>query len=123
MAKDEITPIRRDIILALADCKMRVNAAAKKLYISNKTADYHIKIIKAITGKNPLNFYDLFELVQMVNGAAAHIPTLEEARKAEAGACRKCVYVGGASYCEKTGKQIHPLFLDRQGRCLRGCKR
>lgn len=68
MAKDEITPIRRAIILALADCRMRVNAAAKMLYINHTSALYHIKIIKNITGKDARNFYDLVELVRMVKG-------------------------------------------------------
>lgn len=68
MAKDEITPIRRAIILALADCRMRVNAAAKMLYIDHTSVLYHIKIIKNITGKDARNFYDLVELVRMVKG-------------------------------------------------------
>lgn len=123
MAKDEITPIRRDIILLLADCNMRITSVANKMHMSNSTVLYHVKMIKAITGKNPMNFYDLAELVQMEKSAYTHIPSLEEARKAEAGSCSKCVYVGGASYCEVSGKQLHPLFLDQQGRCLRKCKK
>lgn len=66
MAKDEITPIRRAIILALADCKLRANAAARMLYMDHSTVQYHIKIIKNITGKDARNFYDLVELVRMV---------------------------------------------------------
>ena len=66
MAKDEITPIRRAIILTLADCRMRANAAAKKLHLDHSSVLYHIKIIKNITGKDARNFYDLVELVQMV---------------------------------------------------------
>ena len=71
MAKNEITSIRREIILALADCSMRASAAAKKLYIDHTTVIYHIRAIKAITGKDPRNFYDLFDLVQMVKGDSA----------------------------------------------------
>ena len=66
MAKNEITPIRRAIILALADCRMRANAAARQLYLDHSCVLYHIKIIKAITGKDPRNFYDLVELVRLV---------------------------------------------------------
>lgn len=66
MAKDEITPIRRAVILALADCRMRANAAARQLYLDHSCVLYHIKIIKNITGKDARNFYDLVELVRMV---------------------------------------------------------
>ena len=68
MAKDEMTPLRRKIILALADCSMVVSAAARKLYIDHTTVFYHMRIIKQITGKDPRNFYDLCDLVQMVKG-------------------------------------------------------
>lgn len=67
MAKDQITPVRRDIILALADCRMRAYAVGKKLYMDHSTVLYHMKIIKSITGLDPKNFYDLYKLVEMVN--------------------------------------------------------
>lgn len=69
MAEKEI-PIRHKIILALADCSMSANAAAKKLYMDHTTVLYHIKMIKAITGKDPKNFYDLCDLVRMVKRGA-----------------------------------------------------
>lgn len=65
MAKDEITPIRCKIILALADNRMRVTEAAKELFMHYSTVIYHIRLIKAITGKDPMNFYDLIDLVRM----------------------------------------------------------
>ena len=67
--KDQMTPVRCEIVLALADCAMNANAAAKKIYMNHSTVQYHIKIIKAVTGKNPRNFYDLYDLVQMVKEA------------------------------------------------------
>lgn len=68
MAKDKITPIRREIILALADCNMNVMATARKLFRDHSTVRYHIRIIKRITGLDPMNFYDLCELVACVKG-------------------------------------------------------
>ena len=64
--KDQMTPVRCEIVLALADCAMNANAAAKQMYMSRSTVNYNIKIIKAITGKDPRNFYNLYDLVQMV---------------------------------------------------------
>lgn len=66
MAKDELTPVRCKIILALAGNSMRVNRAAQAIYMDHSTVLYHLKLIKAITGKNPMNFYDLIDLVRMV---------------------------------------------------------
>lgn len=66
MAKDEMTPMRCKVVLALADCNMRANAAARKLYLDHSAVLYHVKIIKNITGKDPRNFYDLVDLVEMV---------------------------------------------------------
>ena len=69
MAKDEMTPIRCDIVLALADNRMSVCDAARSLFVDRTTVLYHIGIIRHITCKNPMNFYDLYDLVKMVKGA------------------------------------------------------
>ena len=69
MAKDEMTPIRCDIVLAFADSRMSVGETAKRLYVDRKTVWYHLKVIRSITGKNPMNFFDLYDLVTMVKGA------------------------------------------------------
>ena len=66
MAKDEMTPVRCKVVLALADNRMRVTEAARSLYMNHATVIYHIKLIKALTGKDPMNFYDLIDLVRMV---------------------------------------------------------
>ena len=65
MAKDEMTPTRCKVVLAMADNRMRVTEAAKALYMNHTTVLYHIKLIKAITGKDPMNFYDLIDLVEL----------------------------------------------------------
>lgn len=64
--KDEMTRTRCEVVLALADCNMRANAAARKLYLDHSCVNYHIKLIKAITGLDPRKFYELAELVCMV---------------------------------------------------------
>ena len=64
-AKDEITPVRCAIILALADNRMKLTHAAKALGMNHTNIIYHSKLIKAITGKNPMNFYDLIDLVEL----------------------------------------------------------
>lgn len=66
MAKDELTPVRCRIILALANNSMRVSRAAQAIEMGHSTLLYHLKLIKAITGKDPMNFYDLIDLVRIV---------------------------------------------------------
>ena len=62
----ELSEDRCKIILALADNKMNVSAVARQLYMHRNTVDYHIRRIKQITGRNPLNFYDLYILALLV---------------------------------------------------------
>ena len=66
MAKDEMTPIRCKIVQAMADCNLCVIKAARALYMDHSTIHYHIKLIKAITGKDPRKFHDLCQLLQMM---------------------------------------------------------
>lgn len=65
MAKDEMTPVRCQVVLALADTGMRAAAAGRKLHLDHSCVLYHMKLIKAITGLDPKDFYDLGKLVQM----------------------------------------------------------
>ena len=58
-----LSELRCKIILTLADCKMNVAEVSRKLYMHRNTAAYQIERIKKLTGKDPLNFYDLHDLV------------------------------------------------------------
>lgn len=53
------------IILKLADCRMNVSEVARQLFMHRNTVQYHIDKIYRVTGKNPLNFYELFDLTFM----------------------------------------------------------
>ena len=72
MAVNGLTPIREKIILTLADSKMNMSETGRRLYLHQHSVVYNIKRIKDITGKDPLNFYDLYDLVQMVKGGAGN---------------------------------------------------
>lgn len=54
------------LVLALADNRMNVSEAARALYMHRNGVAYRIKRIQRITGLDPLNFYDLHKLVEMV---------------------------------------------------------
>lgn len=60
------TDIQRTIILALAECDLKIERVAKKLYRNKGGVYYHIEKIKKLTGKDPRKFYDLVDLLQMI---------------------------------------------------------
>ena len=63
-----LTQDQHEVILALADSGMKVSEAARKLYTSSQRIYFHIERIRNLTGKDPLNFYDLYDLVLFVKG-------------------------------------------------------
>lgn len=54
------------IINTLADCNMNVQKTANKLNYHRNTIVYHLEKIKEETGHDPMNFYDLVELVNLI---------------------------------------------------------
>lgn len=60
-----LTTYEAQIILKLADCNMSVSETARQMFMHRNTIVYHAEKIKRNTGKDPLNFYDLHELVQI----------------------------------------------------------
>lgn len=61
-----MTEMDKKVILALADCGMRTARAASKLYLHFNSVKYHIVRVRLETGLDPLCFYDLITLVEMV---------------------------------------------------------
>lgn len=62
----KLTDLDREVVLAYADCNMCWYATARKLYMANGTADYHLRKVHKLTGLNPKRFYDLVKLVDMM---------------------------------------------------------
>ena len=58
-----MTKLEAEIIIGLADNQMSVSKTAKKIYMHRTTLNYHIKKIRESTGKNPLDFHDLCDLL------------------------------------------------------------
>lgn len=61
--------VDRMVILAYAANNMNARAAAKGLFMCGPAFHYHLNQIKAETGLNPRNFYDLVELVRRAKDA------------------------------------------------------
>lgn len=54
------------IIMGLAENNMRATETAYDLHVHRNTVVYRVQKIKELTGLDPLNFYDLHQLVHMV---------------------------------------------------------
>lgn len=62
----ELNDRQKELILKLAECNMRVTETARATYQHRNNACYHIAQIKKKVGLDPLNFYDLCKLVEIV---------------------------------------------------------
>ena len=113
----ELSDIQREIILALADCDMRVGEVAKQRYIDRNTVYYHFKRIRAIAGKDPMSFYDLIELVEMAKAPKPPRP------KPRCSVCGK-VYEGGeyTRYCPDCRKVRHSEVAKSINLNKKGCE-
>lgn len=66
---DGLNEIDVQIIRAMSECDMKVQAVADKLHYVRQTIGYHIRRIHRVTGLNPRGFFDLQELLKMVGGS------------------------------------------------------
>jgi DNA-binding PucR family transcriptional regulator len=62
--KTEISKMDIKVVFALADCGLNPSRAARKLFVHRNTVLHHIGEIKSYTGLNPLDFYDMEELLE-----------------------------------------------------------
>ena len=53
--------------MKLADCGMSVSETARQLYMHRNTVIYHVEKIKRTTGKDPRSFYDLYDLIKIID--------------------------------------------------------
>ena len=65
-----LTEKDKQIILALADNNMNVDATSRATHLHRNTIDYRLFVIFRQTDLDPHNFYDLHKLVQLVKREA-----------------------------------------------------
>lgn len=69
---DKLTRVDVDVIMAYAECGMRLVTTAKAIHYANMTIEYHLVSVYKKTGLNPKKFYDLVELIRLINEKTAH---------------------------------------------------
>ena len=62
--KTEISKMDIKVVFALADSGLNPSRAARKLFVHRNTVLHHIGEIKSYTGLDPLDFYDMAELLE-----------------------------------------------------------
>lgn len=58
-----MTKLQAEIVIALAENQTNISKTASKLFMHRNSLTYHVRKIKKTTGKNPLDFYDMCELL------------------------------------------------------------
>ena len=67
MNNKELSIMDKDIIVAFAKYDMKPYRVAENIYVCRATVIYHMKRIKEKTGLDIRKFYDLCELLELVN--------------------------------------------------------
>ena len=67
MRETGLTDNEKELIRAMADHDMNVNAAARAMYHHRNSVIYHVEKIKHKTGLDPRRFYDLVSLIVLID--------------------------------------------------------
>lgn len=58
-----MTLTQAEIVVELANCDMNITKTSRAMFMHRNNIGYHIRQIRRATGLNPLNFYELCELL------------------------------------------------------------
>lgn len=58
----------RDILITLVESGMNQSEVARRLHVHRNTVSYRLNKMRKTTGLNPLNVYDLIELIKRMKG-------------------------------------------------------
>lgn len=60
-----MTRTQAEVVVKLAENNINVAKTAKAMYMHRNTVDYNVRMIRKKTNKDPLQFYELLELLPM----------------------------------------------------------
>lgn len=58
-----MTLTQAEVVVQLAKCNMNITKTSQAMFMHRNNITYHIRQIRRDTGLNPLNFYQLCELL------------------------------------------------------------
>lgn len=61
-----MSPLDKGVVIAFAEANMKPGGASKRYHMSYNGVYYHLLSVKAKTGLDPKNFFDLCQLVEMI---------------------------------------------------------
>ena len=62
---EKLTQEDMETVIEFANNNMDVSKTARQLFLSRSAAVYHLEKVKTQTGLDPLNFYDLIQLLKL----------------------------------------------------------
>ena len=62
---ENLTDLDIKILIAFADNNMNVSETSRQMFLSRSATFYHLEKVKNKTELNPLNFFDLIELLKL----------------------------------------------------------
>lgn len=65
---DSLSPTQKEMIGLVAECSMNLSEVARRANVARTHVGYHVRKIAEKTDKDPLNFYDLQELLDGLRG-------------------------------------------------------
>lgn len=112
-AKRDLTDRQIEIIRSMAKHGMRLTDVSRELYRHRNTVAYHIEVIKDITGKDPMNFSDLIDLLRGIGEMPGEVNVVR---------CKNCKrsrpidkedpfekrFADGCVWCKKWGEGMMP---------------
>ena len=63
---DAMNPRDKELVLAFSESDMRLGLVAKEHYLSHQGVNYHFRKVKANTGLDPRNFFQLYRLATLI---------------------------------------------------------
>lgn len=61
-----MTPVDKGVVMAYAEADMKPGIAVSRYHMSHNGVYYHLLSVKAKTGLDPKRFFDLCELVEII---------------------------------------------------------
>ena len=61
-----MSPLDKGVVMEFANANMKPGGASKRYHMSYNGVYYHLLSTKAKTGLDPKNFFDFFQLVEMI---------------------------------------------------------
>lgn len=64
--RPELTYTQKEMIRSMARNRLALSATAREMNYARNSLEYHLARVKAVTGLDPREFYDMVKLIEIV---------------------------------------------------------